>query len=533
VALSRDQGSGGGWPDRSDATRLRIQNRIDGVAASLHAVHAKELTSPEDRLLYDNLLETVDASIGSRSCRFHLWATTNQFSGWHVAASNTARVQPVGNESARAGALTLFGELPSLIRAEQELLERGLDSSMTIAAPVVASVLRQLDDLLPAEIEKSPLYQPAARDSDSAFRERWRALLVDTVYPAGQAFRTFLAERYMPRARPEGSLATMPGGTTCYAASLRAQTSLNASPDSVMRDARREADRLRTAAAPLVRRLTGEDDLATGIRALRSGPQFTFPNRDSVLAAYRVMNQRAAAAFGRVVANLKAESLAVVPYPEFQERANLPPQYIRANDDGSRPAQFMVNLARTERMAVANAAAHEGYPGHHLQRIAAVRAPAVHPVMRLIGVSGFSEGWGIYSEEIAKDMGMYTTALDSAGVLVHLLDVALGNYLDIGYHTRGWTREQIVDSMMVVGGRPRAQAEAYADRHAATPGQLATYFIGYRAIGAARQEAERVLGSRFRMPEFHYQVIRDGSITLASMTAKIGRWIEQERKAKP
>jgi uncharacterized protein (DUF885 family) len=152
--------------------------------------------------------------------------------------------------------------------------------------------------------------------------------------------------------------------------------------------------------------------------------------------------------------------------------------------------------------------------------------------MRYIGVSGFSEGWGIYSEEIAGEMGMYTTALDSVGVLVHLLDVAVGNYLDIGFHTRAWTRENLVDSMVTLGGRTRAQAEAYADRHAALPGQLATYYFGYRAIRAARMRAERDLGKAFDMPRFHYEVLRDGSVTLSSLQAKMERWVRAE-KARP
>ena len=120
--------------------------------------------------------------------------------------------------------------------------------------------------------------------------------------------------------------------------------------------------------------------------------------------------------------------------------------------------------------------------------------------------------------------------LAKAPAFVHLLDVAMGNYLDIGYHTKGWTRAMLVDSMVVLGGRARAQAEAYADRHAATPGQLATYYYGYRAIAAARDYAQRELGPKFRAPEFHYEVLRDGSITLSSMRSKIERWVASQQE---
>ena len=143
----------------------------------------------------------------------------------------------------------------------------------------------------------------------------------------------------------------------------------------------------------------------------------------------------------------------------------------------------------------------------------------------MLNAGGFNEGWGIYSEVLADDMGLYDSDLTRAGYLVHILDVAVGAYLDIGYHTRGWTRENLVDTMMVLGGRPRAMAEAYADRHAGTPGQLAIYFIGYNAIMSARREAERVLGPKFNLAEFNGAAIRDGSITLASFTGKMERWV--------
>lgn len=528
--VAATQSSGAVWPDRSDAARARAAERMDRIHQMLQRVDEASLTAPGDRLLYENLREAVEAGIGTRVCRSHLWSISNQFNGWHVIASNTARVQPVGTDDARRRALAVFRDLPAAITAERELLQRGLDSGYTISRPVIDAVVRQVSDLLPDSIEGSPLFAPAVRDTSAAFRAEWGALLRDGIYPAGRAHRRWLAEVYAPRARPEGSLASLPGGAACYAATARAQTSMRANVDSVLRDARQQVDSILTAAAPLVRHFTGDANTARGIIRLRTDPAFTFPHRDSVLAAYRAMTRLAAERFPRAVSGLAAESLAVLPYPDFQERANLPPQYLRASEDGTRPAQMLVNLSRTERMAVANAVAHEGYPGHHLQRIAAMRAPAVHPAMRSIGVSGFTEGWGIYSEAIGDMMGLYTTALDSVGVLVHLLDVAMGNYLDIGYHTKGWTRAMLVDSMVVLGGRARAQAEAYADRHAATPGQLATYYYGYRAIAAARDYAQRELGPKFRAPAFHYEVLRDGSITLSSMRSKIERWVASQKE---
>lgn len=162
-----------------------------------------------------------------------------------------------------------------------------------------------------------------------------------------------------------------------------------------------------------------------------------------------------------------------------------------------------------------------------MQHMAELRAPMVHPAMRTLFVTSFAEGWGIYAEQLAEPMGLYDSDLARVGYLVHQLDVAVAAYLDAGFHGRGWTRAMLVDTMMALGGRPRPMAEAYADRHAATPGQLATYYVGVNAIRASRAYAEKQLGDRFNLAEFDREVIRHGSITLASMAANIERWVKE------
>lgn len=525
LAAGRVPGPPGPWPDMSDATRLATYQRQDELAASLSRIDPATLRTAQDRLLFANLFEINDARRGSRVCRYHLWNGTSPFAGWHVSASNSARGIAVSSARDRETALANFTRLPAAIRAERAMLARGLDSGSTASRAVVQAVVRQLDDLLPADVGKSPLHAPAERDASGELAPRWRALLVDSIYPAATAYRDWLRDVYAPAARAEGSLRALPDGAACYQADLRLRTSVRADPDSLMRDARREYDRIARELLPLVRQLTGEPDIGRGVIALRTDPRFTFPSRDSVLAAYRAMTKVAESRVPRVVAGVAPESLAVLPYAAFQENAGLPPQYQRASGDGSRPAQFLVNLGRTERMSVANAVAHEAYPGHHLQRIAEARATVVHPVMRSLGVGAFVEGWGIYSEVLGDEMDLYPTPLDRAGYLVHILDVAVAMYLDVGMHVKGWSRQTLVDSMVVLGGRPPVMAANYADRHAATPGQLATYYVGYRAIQAARDAAQRALGTKFNSPAFHAMLLGDGPITLASMREKVDLWI--------
>jgi uncharacterized protein (DUF885 family) len=529
LALTRTGGAGGPWGDPSDATRGALRSRQDRLANELRRISRTALSTPEDRLLYDNLVEVVAGSRAARTCRFELWYAPSMFAGVHLAAANWSRTASVADDASRTRTLQGLRDLPGALSAERAMLERGLDSGYTSSSQVIRVVVRQLRDLVPDDIERSPLYEPVRRDSTAVFREAYAGTLRQRVYPAIRGYADFLESRYLPSARRDGSLVALPNGVGCYRATLRERTSVDADPSALIDESRGEIDRLRRDLAPLVAGLTGATDLSDGIRLLKTDARFTFPSRDSTLAAYRGMTAFAAARIERVMAGVTPESIVVIPYPEFQERAGVPPSYQRAPDDRSRPATFLVNLGRPERMAVGSAVAHEAYPGHHLQRIAASQASSIHPVMRTIGVSAFSEGWGIYSEDLGAEMGLYTTDLDRAGHLVHLLDVAVAYYLDAGAHVRGWTRETLVDSMYVLGGRTRAQAGDYADRHAATPGQLATYYVGYRTVRAARADAERKLGARFDLPRFNREVVRDGTITLASLQAKLEGWVAAQR----
>jgi uncharacterized protein (DUF885 family) len=155
--------------------------------------------------------------------------------------------------------------------------------------------------------------------------------------------------------------------------------------------------------------------------------------------------------------------------------------------------------------------------------------PVSHPVQRLLGTGSYSEGWGMYAERVAYETGMFDDDLMRAGLLGHLVDALVGLEADPGLHVFGWTRAAAVDSMMAISGRPRAQAESYADRHAATPGQMASYMTGYLEIVRLREEARRALGDRFDLRAFHDLVLDDGAVTLPMLRTKVERWVAARR----
>jgi uncharacterized protein (DUF885 family) len=250
---------------------------------------------------------------------------------------------------------------------------------------------------------------------------------------------------------------------------------------------------------------------------------------DSILAAYTTMLDRARAALPKQFAKTPDGPVVIKAISRAQAPAAAPAQYSPAPRDGSTPAFFFVNAYQPggiARMNIGVGATHEGYPGHHFQFVYAAQARAVNGAPAFLSSGTYLEGWGIYAEQLGDEAGLFDTPLLRLGYLIHRLDVYIALQVDIGMHARGWTRAQAIDTMMTVAGRPLSQASSYADRHAATPGQLATYGIGDLAITGARARAERSMGAKFDLKGFHAVVLDDPSVTLPELERAVAEWAQ-------
>jgi uncharacterized protein (DUF885 family) len=268
-------------------------------------------------------------------------------------------------------------------------------------------------------------------------------------------------------------------------------------------------------------------DLRTARRVLRADTTHAYASRQATLAAVQGALDALKAALPRAFSRVPGLELAVQAAPEYLERSSAPAWYDPAPADGSRPGTFYTNLlfARRSSMDVPVSTSHEGWPGHHLQFAWTRERPVAHPVLRLLWAGAYGEGWAMYAERLTEELRVFPGDLSRAGLLGHLDDALVALEVDPGIHALGWTRAAAVDSMMAISGRPRAQAESYADRSAATPAQVVTYMTGYLEIMRLREQARRALGPRFDLRRFHDVVLDDGPVTLAMLREKVERWI--------
>jgi uncharacterized protein (DUF885 family) len=521
------------WPDISPASLRAWEANEDAFAARLAGIDGAALYGTPEWTAFGMLREQLESSRATRACRSELWGVS-QLNGVHLEASRAAGEQRVGTPGHRARALARFRALPTLIDQEIANLRAGLAAGYTAPREAVSRVVQQLDAMVPADPTQSGFHSPAERDSSPEFRAQWAEVMRTAVYPAITEYRDFLRDEYLPRARAEPGLHALPGGRECYRAMVRASTSLELDPAELPAAARRARAEIEAELRPLAQRLTGTSDLTAARRMLRSDPRFTWKSREEMhratVAAAKAIEEVLPRAFSRI----PATPLTVEAGTAHEERSMPGAWYQAAPLDRSRPAVFFINLYGAEqkpRMDLGNTVAHEGMPGHHLQIAWAQELPAPHPVARLLRTSAFVEGWGMYGERIAYEIGAMTDDLQRAGVLVHLADALVALEVDPGIHAAGWTREQAIDSMMTISGRSRAAAELYADRHAATPSQTVTYMTGYLELMRLRERARAELGPRFDVREFHDRVLGHGAVTLPMLRETIDRWIAEKKRS--
>jgi uncharacterized protein (DUF885 family) len=263
---------------------------------------------------------------------------------------------------------------------------------------------------------------------------------------------------------------------------------------------------------------------------LHAEPQFTFRTREAVLAYAQDALARARAMLPEAFGRLPRADVEVRPYPAYREASGTG-EYISSSEDATRPGIYFIAVRDPQQRSIAGLESvvyHETYPGHHLQgAIALELGDRVHPLARYLFNSGYAEGWALYSERLADELGLYRGPLDRLGMLSDQAARAARLVVDSGIHTQGWSRERAVDTLRSDTAWGAADIEAEVDRYIAWPGQATAYMLGMLEIRRLRELAEALLGEDFDLRGFHDRVLENGSVTLPMLNDSIEAWIRQ------
>ncbi|THV31399.1 DUF885 domain-containing protein [Glycomyces paridis] len=395
------------------------------------------------------------------------------------------------------------------------------------------SVAEQIRDYLATPIDGDVLAAPDPSGVDiEAWRAEARAIVAERVRPALARWLTAIEEELAPAGRGDEQVGVchVPGGVEGYAAASRQFTTTDLDPEAVHRIGLEEVERLRGEFSRFGERALGTADAAEVIARLRGDLSLRYATAEEILADVTEALGRAEAALPKAFLDYDIAPCAIRAVPEAAEKGATLAYYTAPASDGSRPGTHWVNTyephtrARYEYEALAF---HESVPGHHLQ-FALGQTLEDLPRFRQFGyVTAFGEGWGLYTERLCDEIGLYSGDLARLGMVSFDAWRACRLVVDTGMHAFGWSREQAVAFMREHTALSEVNIANEVDRYIAWPGQALAYMIGRRHITGLRERAERELGEAFDLRHFHDRVLSSGSIPLATMTEVVEAWIAE------
>jgi uncharacterized protein (DUF885 family) len=423
----------------------------------------------------------------------------------------------------------LVDKLGGLGRSYHQLVDRvreGAARGRYPAAFAVRDTVAQIDALLATPVADDPLLRttppPDGMDVD-AWKARLHDVVKSVVRPGQEAYRDVLRDELLPHARPDEQcgLGFLDGGDEAYAAALRLFTTTDRSAQEIHDIGLAQVAKLADEYRALGPEVVGTDDLEQIFEAMRTDPKLHFETGDQLVRASEVAMERAWQAMPDWFAVLPQAPCAVQATTTGAKAFYFPPAA-----DGSRGGTFFVNVSDPTSWGtfeLESMAFHEGIPGHHLQLAIASELTDVPELRKHIVNSAYAEGWGLYTERLSDEMGLYSGAVDRMGMYSADSMRACRLVVDTGLHALGWSREQAVRFMVENSPLAEGVVRPEVDRYAVSPGQATSYMIGRIEIQRMRAEAEQRQGNRFDVKAFHDAVLGSGGMPLDVLDAHVAR----------
>ena len=415
------------------------------------------------------------------------------------------------------------------IDAHIEVLHEGRASGRTAARIVAERTIDQVRRLVDTPLDQAviPALSKVATDED---RERVREVVRDVVYPADRRYLEALSGEYLAATRDVPGIVSAPGGEGLYRHFIRRWTTLDLDPRDVHQVGLDEYTHIDEERRAIARGAGFGDDVDAYRRSLLADPANHAPTVEALLEHVTQAIDRAGAVAPQVFGRLPRASCIVKAVEPFKEKDAPPAYYYPPTIDGSRPGTYYINTVDLDGLALHKLAAytfHEAIPGHHFQISLEMEHPQLG-VFRRLGtraVTGsYVEGWGLYAERLADELGLYRDDGERLGMLDAQAWRAARLIVDSGLHGLGWTRQQSVDWLLSAGLTP-TDAAIETDRYIAWPGQALSYMTGMREIRRLRRELEARDGDRFDLKAFHDEHIGHGSLPLVTLATELPRWV--------
>ena len=519
-----------------DAERTAAEDNVK----NLRALDRARLNAT-DQIAYDVFLRNQNDTLKGLSKPYlELTAVRplNHFFGFHTFYPNFASGQgaaPFKTMEDYENNLKRHKEFVTLMDASIGRFREGVDSGVVETKMTITNVIDQLNTQLKQTVEESPYFGPTKMfpesfsDADKArLTSEYRTAITDGIYPAYTRLHDFLNADYLPVAREGVGLMHMKGGAKLYDYLIESTTTLPMSADEIHNLGLSEVTRIKTGMETIRREVGFAGTLPEFFEHLRNDPKFKPESREALTKGYYDIGKQVDGVISSQFKYLPKAPLEIRPYEEFREKYEAGGSYQGGTPDGARPGIFYFNaydLPSRTTPGMTTLYLHEGAPGHHFQISIAQENEALPAFMRFGGNTAYVEGWALYSETLGYEMGLYKDPYQRFGTLSDEMLRAMRLVVDTGIHSKGWTREAAIEYMLANSDMGNTDATAEVERYIAIPSQALAYKIGALTIQRLKAKAQKALGKKFDVREFHNQILNTGALPLTVLEKKIDDWI--------
>ena len=457
-------------------------------------------------------------------------------SGFHTNFS--FMVRPFQNYEQVKDYLTKLNAIPSRVSQFLPLLREGLEKGVSQPSVIFNGYESSYNDHIVESFEKSYFYQPfnnlpktlTSTQKDSVLIAA-KVAITTNVIPQFKLVKTFFEDEYFPKTRTSIGISETPNGNAYYQNRINYYTtSTQYSADDIHSIGLQEVARIKTEMEKIISELNFQGSFSEFLNFLRTDPQFYATSPKQLLMIARDMAKRADEQLPRFFKTLPRKPYGVAPVPDAIAPKYTTGRYVGTSKNSTDPGYYWVNtydLSSRPLYVLPSLTVHEAVPGHHLQSSLNLELGDSIPQFRKdTYLSAYGEGWGLYCEFLAEEMGMYTTLYEQFGKLTYEMWRACRLVVDTGIHAKGWTREQVINYMAENTALSIHEINTETDRYISWPGQALSYKIGEIKIRELRKKAEIELGSSFDIREFHEVVLEQGTVTLSILENRVNNYIE-------
>jgi uncharacterized protein (DUF885 family) len=514
--------------DPGPAGRAKTRQLMERTKAEAEAIPTDGMPL-EDRITRDMLIVIADLGIEEDDQGTHRLRVVDQIGGPQTILPQLCQFQKADTPERLENFLARLRGYPAFMAANAEILREGLATGLTAPRIVAERTVQQLERLLAIPIAEA-IVPAMVQVSSEEDREKVREAVRDHVYPADAGFLEALRGDYLAATREEPGLWSAVGGDALYRTQIRAWTTLDLEPSDVHQIGMEELAAIETERREIARAAGFGDDTKAYRTSLADDPSNIPATKEELLERAAEDIERAMAIAPRFFGRLPRAGCEVRAVEEFKEKDAPFAYYFPPSTDGTRDGIYYANtydLPSRKFTKLASTTYHEAVPGHHFQIALEMENPNLNTFRRLgsrmVG-GAYVEGWGLYSEKLADEMGLFRTDGERFGMLDAVAWRAARLVVDTGLHALRWTRQQSVD-FMLEAGLSETDAVIETDRYIAWPGQALTYMIGCREIQRLRAEIAARDGSAFDLRSFHDAVLGHGSLPLATLSRELPDWV--------